>query len=66
MDRFRIYEEPMNEYSFAEVQKPTLLFEVDAEDHDEAYREFVAKHPTKARSPVTVHCGRIAVEYGRD
>lgn len=59
MEKFSVYEELITEYTFAD-DKPSLLFEVEADSHDEAYRAFVQAYPHKARSQVVVRAGSSA------
>lgn len=66
MNKYRIWEEMMTEYTAApgETGRAVLLGEVEANSHEEAYRLFLQRNPQKANQPLTVKDGLIGVEFG--
>ena len=64
--KYRIWEQLMTEYTAhpGEVRRDTLVGEIEANSHAEAYAKFLQLHPHKMGLPLTVKDDQFSVEFG--
>lgn len=63
--KYRIWEQLMTEYTKhpGETSRSSLVGEVEAESHAEAYKKFLQLNPMKKGLPLTVKDDQFSVEF---